>query len=74
MANNRVQQRFDRSIRDAVEETKRAEERDRAPSPELIAQREREIPAPTPTVPGKRRGWKLYLDPVTGATVYGPTP
>lgn len=66
--NNRTQQRFDRSIKDAIAETARAN--DAKPRRNLtpnVGTSEGQ-----PTFRGTRRGWKLRLDPETGATVWGP--
>jgi hypothetical protein len=60
---NRVQQRFDRSIRDAVELSKRAND----------AKPRRSIVVP-PSVPEKEPRGRLYLCPETGATVWEPKP
>lgn len=62
--NNRTQQRFDRSIRDAVSETQRANER--KPRRDLTA-----VAKAMPTDNAKPKG-RLYLDPATGATVWDP--
>ena len=58
---NRVQQRFDRSIREAVEATKRAN----------AAKPRRRITVPT-SPPEKDPRGRLYLCPETGATVWEP--
>jgi hypothetical protein len=66
--NNKVQQRFDRSIREAVEANRAI--RGVPASPEALARRAalRALDEPTPD----RTGWTLHLCPVTGATVWGP--
>ena len=58
---NRVQQRFDRSIQKAVEESKRAND----------AKPRRKIVVPV-TPPEKEPKGRLYLCPETGATVWEP--
>lgn len=67
MANNRTQQRFDKSIREAVEATKRADEakpRKNVSPPKMTAQEKK-------AARRKPKG-RLYLDPKTGATVWDP--
>lgn len=60
--NNKVQQRFDRSIREAL-----------AVKPTSKPRKKRIDPAPfSEPVTVDRKGWKLRLDPQTGATVWGP--
>jgi hypothetical protein len=59
--NNKVQQKFDRSIRDAVNDTRRAWE----------AKPRRKIVVP-PSAPEKEPKGRLYLCPETGATVWDP--
>ena len=59
---NKVQQKFDRSIRDAVEETKRANER-----------KPRRVLKPIPDEPRRAIGKHvLVMDPETGGTVLVP--
>lgn len=66
--NNRTQQRFDRSIADAVKQVRGVSlVRPRHAKPALAVAR-----AVRPRQPNSYRGWKLSLDPKTGATVYGP--
>ena len=63
--NNRIQQRFDRSIREAVRDAKAA--RDRRPT--------RDLTAIIKAVPAKRAAkpkGRLYLCPQTGATIWDP--
>lgn len=58
---NRVQQKFDRSIREAIEEGKRANEA--KPRRRIVVQ---------PSEPEKEPKGRLYLCPETGATVWEP--
>lgn len=58
---NRAQQRFDKSIREAVEATKRAND----------AKPRRAVVVP-PSEPEKPLRGRLYLCPETGATVWEP--
>ena len=60
--NNRIQQRFDRSIREAVAETEVAR-----------ARRPRRAVVRTPAVRERAPRGRLYLDPLTGATVWDPS-
>lgn len=60
--NNRTQQRFDKSIREAVEATRKAQD---------AKPRRAVVPLPTEPKQKKPRG-RLYLDPITGATVWEP--
>lgn len=60
--NNRTQQRFDRSIRDALAVKLQSTPRKNPVDSTLFGE---------PKTPN-RRGWKLRLDPETGATVWGP--
>jgi hypothetical protein len=60
--NNRVQQRFDRSIQEAVEHCERI--RDAKPT--------RDVTPPKATKRAKKPKGRLYLDPLTGATVWEP--
>ena len=63
--NNRIQQRFDKSIREAVEETKRVRERE-------SAKRGRPV-KPLAEEPSPKLGrMVLLLDPEDGATVLVP--
>jgi hypothetical protein len=68
--NNKTQQRFDRSIREALEHTRRVQDAADALRPP------RDIPAMTAeeqrAAQRVSRGYCLYLDPQTGATVWGP--
>jgi hypothetical protein len=59
---NRVQQRFDRSIAKAIEETKRAND----------AKPRRNVRQPRSTVKEAEPKGRLYLCPETGATVWEP--
>ena len=59
--NNRIQQRFDRSISEAVEATQRAND----------AKPRRRIVVP-PSAPEKEPKGRLFLCPETGATVWEP--
>ena len=59
--NNRIQQRFDKSIRDAVADTKRAN--DAKPRRRIVVQ---------PSAPEPKPRGRLYLCPETGATVWEP--
>jgi len=59
--NNRIQQRFDQSIREAVRHAKRVN--DAKPRRRIVAQ-------PSPTQPEPKG--RLYLCPETGATVWEP--
>jgi hypothetical protein len=59
--NNRIQQRFDRSIHEAVEETKR-----------VNAAKPRRRIVVSPSAPEKAPKGRLYLCPETGATVWAP--
>jgi hypothetical protein len=59
--NNRIQQRFDRIIREAVEENKRAN--DAKPRRRIVV---------LPSAPEKEPKGRLYLCPETGATVWEP--
>ena len=59
--NNLIQRKFDRSIREAVEATKRAND----------AKPRRCIVVP-PSAPEKPLKGRLYLCPETGATVWEP--
>jgi hypothetical protein len=72
--NNRTQQRFDRSIADAIDEGRRAQRARPARPVSTVVQEAvaREVSAERTL--GRRRGYRLYLHPVTGATVYGPWP
>jgi len=60
--NNRTQQRFDASIREALAETERA----KAHKPR------RDATPPKPTKRPRAPKGRLYLDPETGATVWCP--
>ena len=60
--NNRTQQRFDRSIADALE-TKRAAN---------SAKPRRDVTPPKAQASSKAPKGRLYLDPQTGATVWEP--
>jgi hypothetical protein len=60
--NNRVQQRFDRSIREAVAATKAAE----------AARPTRDVTPPKPTRRERKPKGTLRLCPNTGATVWYP--
>jgi hypothetical protein len=62
--NNRTQQRFDRSIREAVAITRASAAR--RPRRDLSA-----LVKAMPAKPATPRG-RLYLDPETGATVWDP--
>lgn len=63
--NNRIQQRFDKSIREAVEETKRVTEMERA--------KKRRPVKPIQEAPAPKIGrMVLLLDPADGATVLVP--
>lgn len=73
--NNRVQQRFDRSIREAVAEAARLRDEarevpDRSRVRELLARAEAADERASRA--RRRAGWKLQLCPETGATIYGP--
>lgn len=59
--NNRIQQRFDRSIREAVSHAKRVNE----------AKPRRRVVV-SPSVPETKPKGRLYLCPETGATVWDP--
>jgi hypothetical protein len=62
--NNKIQRQFDKSIKDAVRETKEANEhKPRYDLTELVK-----------AMPTERRAGKgrLYLDTITGATVWAP--
>jgi hypothetical protein len=61
MANNRVQQRFDKGIRDAVEQARAAN--DAKPRRRIFV---------SPSAPEKAQKGRLYLCPETGATVWEP--
>lgn len=62
MANNRTQQRFDKSIREAV-----------AVRQDFHKPRRARASAEVEPIPAaNRRGWKLRIDPATGETVWGP--
>lgn len=63
--NNKVQRRFDKSIREALDATKRAD----ACKPRHDARRSY---TEAKTKNENHRGWKLQLDQLTGATIYGP--
>lgn len=67
--NNRTQQRFDRSIREAVAATQLAQDQKprRDVSPPQMTDAEKRARRRPP------RG-RLYLDPATGATVWEPAP
>jgi len=63
--NNRVQQRFDRGIREAVQAAAAATER---------AARRRDVTPARSTRRARPPKGRLYLDPATGATVWEPAP
>jgi hypothetical protein len=65
--NNKIQRQFDRSIKDAVRITKEAN--DRKPRRDLTA---RVNAMPTERAMPSKKG-RLYLDPITGGTVWDPT-
>lgn len=67
--NNRIQQRFDRSIREAVAQSEQAIEREHAAS-----RRDVRVPLTAEERRAARRQPKgrLFLDPATGATVGEP--
>ena len=65
---NRVQQRFDRSIRQALAVRHASIPRTpRQISAALVA-----AAADEKAETHDRRGWKLRIDPATGATIWGP--
>ena len=56
-----------------MEETKRITNRKRIDPKRIAAAKEIiDAEAKREKRAGKRKGWGLYLDPETGATVYGP--
>lgn len=61
--NNRTQQRFDRSIHTAVAATRAA----------LDATPRRNVTPPRASRPARQPKGRLYLDPLTGATVFAPS-
>jgi hypothetical protein len=71
--NNRVQQRFDQSIREAVTETEQAPRPERSEAQKIRTRRRAEASTEAhAAVTRKKPTGRLYLDPETGATVYDP--
>jgi hypothetical protein len=65
--NNRIQQRFDRSIKDATEEAKAVTERERSANRRDLTAVVKAMPTDT----AKPKG-RLYLDKETQATMWDP--